>query len=63
MIVDSNAADICSGVAEGKTEFLLNRIQHLDSLGHHFRTDTVTGQNCNLVCHSLPRMQTENIRC
>ncbi|MNW04320.1 hypothetical protein D3C71_2003950 [compost metagenome] len=53
MLVDGSATDHVVGKAEAKLELVVGQFQHLDRLGHDFRTNAITWENQNLFAHGF----------
>ena len=52
VLVDGRATDDVLGQFEAELEPVVGQLQHLDRFRHDFRTDTVTGENQDLLAHN-----------
>ncbi|MNJ52901.1 hypothetical protein D3C77_482660 [compost metagenome] len=53
VLVDGCATDDIVTQAEAELELVVGQLQHLDRLGHDFRTNTITWENQNLLAHGF----------
>ncbi|MCY1445977.1 hypothetical protein D9M71_625160 [compost metagenome] len=53
MLVDGSATDHIVLQAEAELELVVGQLQHLDRLGHDFRTNAITWKNQNLLAHGF----------
>ena len=53
MVVNGDAADVCLRVIEREAELVAGDFKDVESDFHDFRTDTITGENCEFECFHI----------